>query len=74
MPVKKAKDPLRQAAILKLSLQLAGNTAPQFRAMYDGVVRDFGLSDADVDRYIDAHRDELVKTARGHNMGGSETE
>lgn len=71
MPVKKVKDPLRSAAILRVSFELAGNTAsPEFRAIYEGVLRDFGLRDEQVSRYVAAHRPELEQAARGKNVGG----
>jgi hypothetical protein len=73
MPVKKVKDPLRSAAILKLSFQLAGNDKhPQFVAIYEGVLRDFSLDDADVDAYLAEHRPELEVAARGSMKGGSD--
>ena len=70
MPVKKVKDPVRSAAILKVSFELAGNTkSPEFRAIYEGVLRDFGLTDAQVSAYVEAHRQELELAARGKNVG-----
>ena len=70
MPVKKVKDPLRSAAVLKVSFDLAGNTkSPEFRAIYEGVLRDFGLTDAQVSAYAALHREELEVAARGKNVG-----
>ncbi len=75
MPVKKGKDPLRSAAILKVSFALAHNLEhPQFRAIYDGVLRDFGLSDAAVEAYIVAHRPALEQAARGKASDDDETD
>ncbi len=73
MPVKRVKDPLRSAAILKVSFALANNLEhPQFRAIYDGVLRDFKLSDEAVTAYIDAHRVELEQAARGKSGDDSD--
>jgi hypothetical protein len=64
---KATKDPLRSAAILKVSFRLAGNEKhPQFRAVYDGVLRDFNLTDAQVEAFIQAHEAELEQAARGN--------
>ena len=73
MPVKKAKDPLRSEAILKVSLKLSGN-APHYLALYQGVLRDSGLQEADVDAYIEKHRAELEQSARGRDFDGDEPE
>lgn len=73
MPVKKGKDPLRSAAILKVSFTLANNIGhPQFRAIYDGVLRDFQLTDEAVDAYIAAHRPALEQAARGKAGGDAD--
>jgi hypothetical protein len=69
MPVKKAKDPLHTAAVLKVSFQVSGNN-PQYRALYQGVLRDSGIDEAAVDAYIAAHRAELEAAARGHDFAG----
>jgi hypothetical protein len=75
MPVKKVKDPLRSAAILKVSFQLAHQLEhPQFRAIYDGVLRDYGLTDAEVETYVVQHRAELEQAARGKAGGELEGE
>ncbi|MBS2029903.1 MAG: hypothetical protein JST54_18525 [Deltaproteobacteria bacterium] len=71
MPVKKAKDPLRSAAILKVSLKLSGDS-PQYLALYQGVLRDTGVKEADVDAYIEKHRAELEQAARGRDFDGDE--
>lgn len=73
MPVKKAKDPLRSAAVLKVSLQLSGDS-PQYQALFRGVLRDYALDEAAVDAYIAAHRAELEEAARGHDFTGDEAD
>ncbi|RMG17849.1 MAG: hypothetical protein D6729_08035 [Deltaproteobacteria bacterium] len=61
------KNPLLTAAVIKTSLSFRGEGAEMYRVIYEGVLRDFGLSDAEVDAYIERHRDEVVRLARGHS-------
>lgn len=61
-------DPLDGAAILKLTFLLRGQQDhPNFRVVYRGVLRDLGLTDAQVDRHLELHRERLraVLVARG---------
>jgi hypothetical protein len=54
------RDPLRGAAILKLSFLLRGMAdEPGFRVVYFGTLRELGLTDAEVERYIAIHRQDL---------------
>jgi len=71
MPIKKAKDPLRSAAILKVSFQLAGKS-PQYMALYQGVLRDYGVTEEAVNEYIAKNRVALEEAARGHDFDGDE--
>lgn len=60
------KDPLFGAAVLKLSFRKQADEGGEgFRFVYEGVLRDLGLTDEEVDRYIDAHREELESAVRG---------
>jgi hypothetical protein len=73
MPVKKAKDPLRSAAVLKVSVELAGK-APQYLALYQGMLRDSGVTEDAVNAYIARNRVSLEQAARGHDFDGDEPE
>jgi hypothetical protein len=54
------RNPLDGAALVKLTGVLQGKEDdPHFRFIYRGVLKDLGLTDAEVDRHIDAHRDRL---------------
>ncbi len=54
------------AAVLKTSFRLRDALdSPAFKGIYPGVLRDLGLEDSDVEKYIEAHRDAVEKTARG---------
>jgi hypothetical protein len=60
------KDPLFGAAVLKLSFALRGSGAEEaFRFVYEGVLRDLKVTDADVERYLEAHRAEVEAAVRG---------
>jgi hypothetical protein len=62
------KDPLFSAAVLKLSFRLRGEEGSEaFRFVYDGVLRDLGIADEDVDRYLEKHRAAVEAAVRGHN-------
>ncbi len=62
---KKRKNPLLTAAVLKVSFAMRGDGAAMFREIYQGVLRDFDLSDEQVDEYIEAHRERVENLARG---------
>lgn len=63
------RDPLFAAAVLKLSFLRRGEAAiAGWQAVYDGVLRDLGLTDAEVDAYLLAHRAEVEAAAA--NGGG----
>ena len=67
MPARDA-DPLDGAALLKLTFLLQGRQDhPNFRVVYRGVLRDLGLTDAQVERHLEQHRERLraVLAARG---------
>lgn len=67
---KPKKDPLFAAAVLKLSFRLANNEqAPGFKFVYEGVLRDFKLEDATVERYLEENYERVLKAARGKERG-----
>lgn len=72
MAEKRPKDKsahLQTAALLKLSFKLAGQGSPGVRVVYEGVLRDYGLEDSDVQAYLDANYERLLKIARGKERG-----
>jgi len=63
------KDPLFGAAILKLTFTLKNMTdEPGFRVVYYGTLKELGLTDSQVDRYIEEHRETLEAHIRAHNQ------
>lgn len=59
----KKKDPLFGAAVLKLTfIRRSEEQSPHFSTIYEGVLRDLGVTDADVDAYLEKNR-ALVEAA-----------
>jgi len=59
---KTREERLRSAAIVKLKYcMLSGKIDKGFQVIFDGVLRDLGLQEDEVDRFLDQHREELVK-------------
>jgi hypothetical protein len=59
---KTQEEKLFSAAVLRRSFQLRGaEHAEGFRFVYDGVLRDMGLEDEDVVRFLDANLEEVDK-------------
>ena len=53
-------DPVFGAAVLKLSFLMKGIAdQPGFRVVYFGTIRDLGITDAEVNAYIEEHRSSL---------------
>ncbi|WP_373047605.1 hypothetical protein [Vulgatibacter sp.] len=60
------REPIFGAAVLKLSFRMRGDEASEgFRRVYEGVLRDLGVTDDEVERYLAEHRAEVEQAARG---------
>jgi hypothetical protein len=60
------KDRLFGAAVLKMSFRVRGDEgSPAFHGIYPGVLRDLGLEDEAVERYIEENREAVEAAARG---------
>ncbi len=56
----KPRDPLFGAAVLKLSFLMKGIAdQPGFRVVYFGTLSELGITNTEVDAYIQEHRAEL---------------
>ena len=63
---KPKKDPLFSAAVLKLSFRLAETeSTPGFQYVYKGVLRDLGVEDDAVERYLADNYETVLAAARG---------
>lgn len=61
-----AKNPLFGAAVLKLSFRQRGEEAGEaFQMVYHGVLRDLGVTDEEVERFLEEHREEVEIATRG---------
>jgi len=59
------RDPLFGAAVLKLSFLLKGTAdQPGFRVVYFGTLKELGLTNSQVDAYIEEHREALEEHIR----------
>jgi hypothetical protein len=57
---KTRSERLFSAAVLRRSFELQdGQYKDGFRFVYEGVLRDLGLEEAEVEAYLAAHRDEI---------------
>lgn len=67
MPKEKSRhERLFGAAVVKLSFELRGaGDSPAFKAIYPGVLRDLGVTEAEVTTFIAANREAVEKAARG---------
>jgi len=63
---KTQEEKLFGAAVLKASFALRGQVdSSAFKSIYPGVLRDLGLSDEEVDAFIEANRQRVEAAARG---------
>jgi hypothetical protein len=59
------KDPLFGAAVLKMSFAMKSKIdEPGFRVVYHGTIKDLGLTDSQVTKYITKHRKTLEEYIR----------
>ena len=66
------KSPILGAAVLKALLQRrSGDDQVKTQSLYDGVLRDLDLTDAQVDKYLAEHADEVEEAIRSHGRRGS---
>jgi hypothetical protein len=63
------KNPLFGAAVVKAVLRKRdGVTATS--ALYEGILRDLGVSDEDVEAYLAEHAEEVAQAIRSHGRRG----
>ncbi|RMG16295.1 MAG: hypothetical protein D6729_11040 [Deltaproteobacteria bacterium] len=62
---KPKRDPVLAAAVIRLSFERQGEAGAAFRTVYEGVLRDHGITDEEVRAYLREHREEVERLARG---------
>jgi hypothetical protein len=68
---KTRRKALLGAAVLKALLRRrAGDDQEKTQALYDGILRDLLLTDAEVDAYLESHAEEVEQAIRGHGRRG----
>ncbi len=69
---KPRRNPLLGAAVLKALLgRRGGDDRKRTQALYEGILRDLGLTDEQVDAYLAEHADEVEEALRSHGRRGS---
>jgi hypothetical protein len=63
------KNPLFGAAVVKAVLRKRDGVSAT-SALYEGILRDLGVTDADVEAYLDEHREEVEQAIRSHGRRG----
>jgi hypothetical protein len=70
--VKTLEEKLFGAAVLKVSFRLRGQEdSPAFKGIFPGVLRDLGVSEEEVDAFIEANKERVEKAARGSPGGAA---
>jgi hypothetical protein len=71
-PGKPRRNPLLGAAVLKALLRRrAGDDLTKTQALYEGILRDLGLTDRQVEEYLVDHAEEVEEAIRGHGRRGT---
>ena len=70
-PEKKSasKNPLLGAAVVKAVLRKRDGVSAS-SALYEGILRDLGVTDAQVEAYLAEHADEVEEAIRSHGRRG----
>jgi len=69
---KPRRNPLLGAAVLKALLRRReGDDWKKTQSLYQGILRDLGLSDEQVEQYLTDHTEEVEEAIRGQGRRGS---
>ena len=66
---KPRKNPLFGAAVVKAVLQQRGE-GRQTSALYEGILRDLGVTNEQVEQFLAEHPDEVAEAIRSHGRRG----
>ena len=64
------KNPLLGAAVVKAVLRKRTGDSSATSSLYEGILRDLGVTDADVEKYLAEHEAEVEQAIRSHGRRG----
>ena len=64
------KNPLFGAAVVKAVLRTRTGQSGATSVLYEGILRDLGVSDREVERFLDEHEAEVEQAIRSHGRRG----
>ena len=65
------KNALFGAAVVKAVLRKRTDEGGATSALYEGILRDLGVTDAQVEKYLEEHEDEVEQAIRSHGRRGT---
>ena len=64
------KNPLFGAAVVKAVLRKRSGDGAATSSLYEGILRDLGVTDADVEKFLADHEAEIEQAIRSHGRRG----
>lgn len=64
------KNPLFGAAVVKAVLRKRKGDGASTSSLYEGILRDLGVTDKDVEKYLADHEEEVELAIRSHGRRG----
>lgn len=64
------KDPLFGAAVVKAVLRKRSGDSEATSTLYEGILRDLGVTDAQVEEYLAEHEEDVELAIRSHGRRG----
>ncbi len=64
------KNPLLGAAVVKAVLRKRTGDSEATSTLYEGILRDLGVTDAQVEEYLAEHEEDVEKAIRSHGRRG----
>jgi hypothetical protein len=64
------RSPLFGAAVVKAVLRKRTGDSDATSALYEGILRDLGVTDAQVEQYLAEHGDDVEQAIRSHGRRG----
>ncbi len=69
-PKRAQKNPLLGAAVVKAVLRKRTGDSEATSALYEGILRDLGVTDAEVEEYLAEHQEDVEQAIRSHGRRG----